>query len=621
MDKKNTLVGVLLLGLAFVLLFWTARPPDEPLAREEDRPVPATEEDRPDDLRELVTPDGEERPSPVRPAEPARPQPVNGDEFPSAMEDEREGEELVALENEHFRVVFTNLGGAIRHVELKRYPDEKGSEEPYIFNEDHFSPALALMDFPGADAQSLYRLVESAADRVVYALTLNEQLELHRTYTIFRDVSNGSPAAHTVRHETRFVNTGEQDLLVDPFGVNLGTAVPVDERDQGLYLNFGHYDGDKARFVRRGDFLGGGIMDWIGLRTRPPVPVITGDHRIVWASVKNQFFTGILTPDEATRGFVARPVTLPMIEGELTERVGVTGTVQFDLSRLNAGEERVVGMDYYVGPKEYRRIERLEQEQDLVMQFGFFGFLSKILLVMMTGIYSFIPNYGLAIITTTVIIKTLLLPLTAKAAYSSKRMMKIQEPMKEVREKYKDNPQKMQQETMKLFRENKVNPLGGCLPILIQLPIFFALFRMLQSASELRFGEFLWVQDLSAPDTVATIMGLPINILPVLMGVTMFIQMKMMPTATANPMQQKVFMFMPPVITLVLYNFSSGLTLYWTVNNLLTILQQQYINRKKDDDTDVVASKTEDKEVARTAVASPASKKKKPKKKQGKRKV
>ncbi len=576
MDKKNTLIGITLLVLAFVLMF-THRPPmpEEQPSREvipEAADDPATDETRLDEV-------------PGEPPPPAARRP-EAETRAAAREEYPEDEERVILENEYMSVVFTNYGGAIREIVYSQFARSKGSDERYVFNRESFAPALSMTGFEGAGQNAVYRLAERTADRVVYVLELDNGLEIRRTYSIQLNPEPRRPDDYMIRHETVLTNRSDGSVSVPFFGLNLGTALPDDTEARAVgpqFMNFGYFDGDSARFIGMNRFRGGGFLSWIGVRSSRPQNMIEGNDPIVWASVSNRFFSTIATLDDFGRGYVARPVELPLREGERTPREGVTGSVRFNIPGLEAGEERVVGLDYYSGPKEYRRLQHLDERQDLVMQFGFFGFLSKLLLVMMTGIYSFLPNYGLAIICTTVIIKTLLWPLTAKAARSSKRMMKIAEPMKELREKYKDNPQKMQQETMKLFRQYKVNPLGGCLPILVQLPIFFALFRMLQSASELRFEGFLWVGDLSTADTVGHILGFPINIMPVLMGLTMFLQMKMMPTATANPMQQKIFMFMPPLITVMLYQFSAGLTLYWTVNNLLTILQQFLINRQKDE--------------------------------------
>lgn len=582
MDKKNTIIGITLLGLAFILMFTYQPPvpdeqPEEPAVREDREPAePGEPVDRVDEA-----PRPEDRPAaPPRPARPDR------DTRAAAREVFPEDEERVTLENDYMVVTFTNYGGAIRNVLFRRFERTQGSEERYVFNREAFAPALGLTGFSGAGQETPFHLEERAADRVVYVLDLENGLEIRRTYSIDLDPEPRRPDDYMIRHETVLVNRSGEAVTPPYFGMNLGTAIPDDTDARAVgpqFMNFGYYDGDGADFIGMNKFRGGGFLSWIGVRSGEPRHLIEGPDPVVWASVSNRFFTSIATLDDHGRGYAARAVELPLREEERTPRVGVTGSVRFDIPALDPGAEHVIGLDYYAGPKEYRRLEHLDERQDLVMQFGIFGFLSKLLLVMMTGLYSVLPNYGVAIICTTLIIKAILWPLTAKAARSSKRMMKISEPMKELREKYKDNPQKMQQETMKLFRQYKVNPLGGCLPILVQLPIFFALFRMLQSASELRFEGFLWVGDLSGADTVAEVMGFPINIMPVLMGLTMFFQMKMMPTATANPMQQKIFMFMPPVITVMLYQFSAGLTLYWTVNNLLTILQQYLINRQKDD--------------------------------------
>jgi len=238
-------------------------------------------------------------------------------------------------------------------------------------------------------------------------------------------------------------------------------------------------------------------------------------------------------------------------------------------------------------------LQALGNQEDEVMQFGFLSFISKLLLSFMYAIHSIVPSWGWSIVIMTICIKTLFWPLSAKASRSQKRMAKIQGPMAELKEKYKDNPQKLQQETLKVFKENQVNPVAGCLPMIIQMPIFLGLFYMLRSASELRHESFLWVSDLSMPDTLTYIAGYPLNILPLIMGLTMFFQMRMMPVSpTADPAQQKIFKFLPFIFLIFLYNFSSGLVLYWTVQNLLTILQQKIINSRPDEElTPVVASK------------------------------
>jgi YidC/Oxa1 family membrane protein insertase len=202
----------------------------------------------------------------------------------------------------------------------------------------------------------------------------------------------------------------------------------------------------------------------------------------------------------------------------------------------------------------------------------------------MNGAHSFVPSWGWAIVLMTLFLKIITLPFTLAASRAAKRMQKLQPQLQEVREKYKENPQKLNQATMEIFKENKVNPLGGCLPILITIPLFVGFFAMLQSASELRFAPFLWAHDLSAPDTVARIFGFPLNIMPLLMGATMVIQMRLTPTPTTDNMQMKIMQFMPILFTLFCYNFSCALALYSTVNGLFTIVQQLLVNKFSKDD-------------------------------------
>jgi YidC/Oxa1 family membrane protein insertase len=593
MDKKNTIIGLALLMAAFTLMvFQQQRPPAAPFE--------AVEEVRPPELAPGATPPPPEPRAPALAVTPADPSPA------------QVAEEIVRLENGFIAVEFTNLGGAIRRVVLKAHALAKGSEERYILNDVDPVPALALLDLPGAGPEAGYQVLSRTDSEISFGLALSDSVQIVRHYSLQRDAGRSDPSAYLVQHRTEFLNTSGQPLLLSEFGVHLGTAIPTGRQMLGMeHLNFNYYDGRRFRHLAPRKFEGGGFMSWIGMRSNEPKPFIEERLPVMWASVKNQFFASILTPEQQPVGFVARPVTLPLEEGERRALKAMTGNLRFDLRGIPADGAQVLNASFYAGPKEYRRLEAMGQNQDRVMQFGwpFFAFISKLLLSMMVAIHSFIPNYGVSIILVTVIIKTILWPLTAQAARSSKRMGKIQEPMKALREKYKDDPRRMQMETMKLFREAKVNPLGGCLPMLVQIPIFFGLFRMIMSAAELRFAEFLWVGDLSAPDTIATIMGLPINILPVMMGVTMYYQMRMMPMAMDST-QQKIFRLMPLIMFVFCYSFSSGLVLYWTVQNLLTILQQYLTNRKKDDPTPALATVG-----GEPVQASPYLKKKKGKKK------
>ncbi|MFA7369345.1 MAG: membrane protein insertase YidC, partial [Kiritimatiellales bacterium] len=192
------------------------------------------------------------------------------------------------------------------------------------------------------------------------------------------------------------------------------------------------------------------------------------------------------------------------------------------------------------------------------------------------GLEKVVRNYGVAIMLLTVIVRVIFWPITHKGTESMRKMQALQPQLKEIREKFKDNPQRMQQETMQFYKDNKVNPLGGCLPMLIQIPVFIALFVVLRSAVELRFSKFLWVRDLSEPENLFAGMlpfGLPLNILPILMAATMVWQQKMTPSA-GDPQQQKMMAIMMPIMMLFFfYTMPSGLVLYWTTSNLIMIVQ------------------------------------------------
>ncbi|WP_163328371.1 membrane protein insertase YidC [Desulfurobacterium thermolithotrophum] len=222
---------------------------------------------------------------------------------------------------------------------------------------------------------------------------------------------------------------------------------------------------------------------------------------------------------------------------------------------------------FYGGPKELNQLENLGM--DKAIDFGIFGFLAKPFLKFFLFLHQFIPNWGLVIIVLTILIKIILHPLTHKSFESMKKMQELAPKLEEIKNKYKDNPQKLNEEMMKLYKEAGVNPMGGCLPILLQIPIFFALYEIFLNAVELKGASFLWVPDLSMPDSTF--------IMPILMGASMILQQKLTPTT--NPQQEKIFMIMAVVFTFMFASFPAGLVLYWLTNNIITAIQNFIINR------------------------------------------
>jgi YidC/Oxa1 family membrane protein insertase len=255
---------------------------------------------------------------------------------------------------------------------------------------------------------------------------------------------------------------------------------------------------------------------------------------------------------------------------------------------LRPNQSKELNFQIYAGPKDYSGLAELGHEQKKVMQFGVFWWISEPLSWVLNKLYNLLGSYGLAIIILTVLVKLILWPLTAQATRSQKKMQSLQGPMSKLREKYKGNSQKLNQEMMKFYKEHKVNPFAGCWPILIQIPIFLGMFWMLRSAAELYGQSFLWAKDLSEQDHVGQIQGFSLNILPILMVVTQWLQMKLNPMqmgpelSDAQRINAKMMRFMPFMFLIFLYFFSSALVLYWTVQNLMTIFQTLITKNKTD---------------------------------------
>jgi len=238
---------------------------------------------------------------------------------------------------------------------------------------------------------------------------------------------------------------------------------------------------------------------------------------------------------------------------------------------LAPGQSVTVAHKLFVGPKDIDVLKSQGSSLEQSLDLGWFTVLAKPMLHSLKFFYRYVQNYGLAIIIITIILKILFFPLTHKSYKSMKEMGNLQPKMAALKEKYKNDRDAMNRAVMELYREHKVNPLGGCLPMVVQIPVFFALYKALMFSIELRHAPFMfWVTDLSAKD--------PYYVTPIIMGVTMFVQQKMTPS-NMDEMQQKIMLALPVVFTFMFLSFPSGLVLYWLVNNILTIGQQMYINK------------------------------------------
>ena len=305
----------------------------------------------------------------------------------------------------------------------------------------------------------------------------------------------------------------------------------------------------------------------------------TFEGKIKWIALQSRYFMSGLIPDQVEEA---------SLHLALKSEKFVAARYRQPETAIQPGNQYTYTYQIFMGPKRMQELRQVGNDLDKLINFGWFDFIAKPCVWLMNVFYSVIPNYGVAIIILTLLVKILLWPLGQKSYKSMSEMKKIQPLMKEIREKYKNDKKKMNEEVMGLYRTYKINPLGGCLPMVVQLPVFFALYRMLYEAIELRHAHFfLWINDLAAPDRLFNFdfsipfmeppFGIPV--LTIVMGASMLLQQKMSPPM-GDATQAKMMMFMPVVFTFIFINFSSGLVLYWLTNNILSIAQQYYTQKK-----------------------------------------
>ncbi len=414
---------------------------------------------------------------------------------------------------------FTSYGGGLKQVELLRFPEvvaklgEKRKKEIDRFatlNVHSPNPVFALLGGPEIRGDGVYQL--SRTDRGVRAeKALTNGLAIIKNFLI--------DSNYVVTATVRIENRTAQPVAVSAHQWVAGTATPMGPRDDPTTIGAMWYEGSSTESVDESwfsnkKFLGCGPSS-------PRAEYRAGASNVVWAAAHNQFFTLALMPKDPAQEIVVRKIELPRPTGEDAALVatnapapaGYHTALSYPALVLppNQGFERQVRL--YAGPKEYQTLVKvgddLKNKVDLIMGYGgFFGFFAKALLLAMNWLHDVASlPYGLAIVVITVIIKLLFWPLTQASTRSMKRMQALQPQMKEIQEKYKEDPVKMNRKPMEFMKENKVSPLGGCLPMLLQIPVFFGFYQMIRSAIELRGASFIWVTDLSKPDTIYTILG------------------------------------------------------------------------------------------------------------------
>ncbi len=478
--------------------------------------------------------------------------------------------QLVSVKTDVLNVIIDSKGGDIIQVALPQHKAVLGSDLPFVLleqtaNRTYVSQSgLVGRDGPDASSDGRPQYSVSASS---FELGDQEQLQVDLSYTDKNGVQVTkryifSKGSYNIALEYLVNNASEQHWQARLFGQikRDSSADPTSTTDMGMQSYLGAVFSTSEDNYQKVDF---DDMDEGQFKKSSPDGWV--------AFVQHYFISAWIPAPGAEYSYQSRKSGNNYIMGFLSPEFA-----------LNPGESQSVSAHFYAGPKDQAQMAAADENLKLTVDYGWLWWVASPLYVLLVWIYDLVGNWGLAIIGITILVKAALFHLNAKAFKSMAKMRKFGPEMQRLKELYGDDRQKMSQEMMKLYQKEKINPLGGCLPILAQMPIFIALYWVLMESVELRHAEFLYLTDLSVKD--------PYFILPILMGANMFIQQMLNPTPP-DPMQAKVMKMLPILFTFFFLWFPAGLTLYWVVNNILSIAQQYVINKQIEGGDDKAASK------------------------------
>ncbi|MGZ5001928.1 MAG: membrane protein insertase YidC, partial [Chthoniobacterales bacterium] len=490
-------------------------------------------------------------------------------------------EKIETLRNSDVELRLTNRGGGISEVHLLNHQLEKDRSDVILNSPDRL-PIGAIVENPAAPALAEFIFAQLPDGSAQYERATTEGLSIRKRF-LFPPTPDKKDN-YVAEMQVDFRNDDAQPRGMRDFFIALGSTMPIHPRDMPANTRLLWCINGSAKAIDV-NWFSAQKYPFVGVEKRPAQEIYQEKvNAAEWAAMSNQFFTTIITPLNAKVSEAwGRRFDVKTADGSAV--LGLEGAMGLAGFQLQPGETSTLKFQIYAGPKLYGRLAQLPHDEAEVMNFGFFKLVSQALLNFLNLLHRWVGSYGVAIILLTACVKGVLWPLQNKANKSMRRMSALAPKMQELKEKYKDDPTKMNAEVMKLYKEHGVNPVGGCLPMMIQIPIFFGLFSMLGQVAELRNATFLWVKDLSQPDTLFVVkglgwipilgtpgIGLTINLLPIIMGASNVWLMRMTPK-TGDTTQQRVMMFMPIIFLVFCYNFAAALALYYTTQNLFTILQ------------------------------------------------
>jgi len=500
-------------------------------------------------------------------------------------------EERIQIETDKYFAEVTNRGGCLKSWKLKEYTEEKGYEtwplkKAFWIQVFQSYKNIAKYDESQNDNSELIELIPDTKGKIktlpldikliseiqgsdgfgegLYDIRKEDYIDANRGTIPSIVMSYLDKRGILIKKEIRFFN--------DEYKIGLDiTMKNVSGVEQSMDYALCWGPGIGREMNKEGHHRFEGPVFWINgkkvrIKTKRIKEPIIKDGNLEWIAYEKTYFAAAIIPQNKDSAAII------FKKDTEEERGSIFIGAKYPLRVLKPGSEVKDSFEVYIGPKRKEDLIKIAGHFGEIIDYGWFTFLAKPLIWFLKWVYTYVPNYGIAIILLTIIIKILFWPLTEKSFGSMQKMQKIQPKMTALREKYKGDPARMNKEVMDLYKRHGVNPLGGCLPMILQIPVFFALYEGLLVAIEMRGAPFLlWIRDLSAMD--------PLLITPLLMGITMYIQQKMMPTGM-DPKQAKMMNLMPIMFTVFFLGFPSGLVIYWLLNNILTIGHQYLIQKR-----------------------------------------
>jgi len=503
----------------------------------------------------------------------------------------------VSVETKYYWAVFTSEGARLKHFRLKKYEDRveesiltikliqlvqnilgKKEEEPkkpvpldlvntsekeglplgLTFNESGTPPSEGNWE---VDREQLRLIGNGEKGEIIFTKSFENGLKVIKRYRF-------NSEQYAIGLEVEIENNSSKEVN-SPLGLQwIGKIELVklaDESNKDYGLKYAFFKNQKVEKKDLGGTGSSGCTPGCGTKKRNMEPFEFSDKgELKWFAFEGEYFTALLIspPSQTSLSLLVKGDEKNLLKANL---------INAPVSILPMQAIKVP-FQIYLGPKEIDRLKELGADAEKLVDFGWFTIVAKPLLWFLKLTNKITSNFGIDILILSILIKIIFLPLTQFSMKSMKEMQKVQPEMSRLKEQYKNDKARVQQEIMLLYKRRKINPMSGCLPMLIQLPVFIALYNALQYTIEMRHAPFFfWIRDLAARD--------PIYITPLIMGATMVLQQKMTPTAT-DPTQAKMFLLMPVMFTFLFLNFPSGLVLYWLVNNVLSIAHQYYMNKK-----------------------------------------